>query len=317
MLGFLQSSADFRDDHAVAREYLTPSARQRWRPQTGTVVYDGESRRRRPAAGTVRSTGSEVGRIDARGQLPADADRDRASAAAFGMEQVARRVADRHPGRRAGAVRGATSRRPSARCRLYFLAPQRDGAGARPRPAARAARPDDQAGGPAAARTDDAACAAPSTRRSRRGPTWRSARCRCATGVATVRLEPGRARRRTTQAARARCRRRSSGPSSSWPEVGRCASRPAARTCVDSGVPEEQARDTWRTYDPDGMPGSPSAYVVARRRGWAASWTARSTPVPGPAGTAGRRRCARPPCRWTPAGSPAVTPTAARCTSAA
>jgi hypothetical protein len=38
--GFLASSADFRNDHAVAREYLTPTAAQSWRPQTGTVVYE-------------------------------------------------------------------------------------------------------------------------------------------------------------------------------------------------------------------------------------------------------------------------------------
>jgi len=38
--GFLQSSADFRSDHAVAREYLTPTAAQQWRPQRGTVVFD-------------------------------------------------------------------------------------------------------------------------------------------------------------------------------------------------------------------------------------------------------------------------------------
>jgi lipoprotein LpqB-like beta-propeller protein/sporulation and spore germination protein len=38
--GFLASSADFRNDHAVAREYLTPTAAQSWRPQTSTVVYE-------------------------------------------------------------------------------------------------------------------------------------------------------------------------------------------------------------------------------------------------------------------------------------
>jgi Lipoprotein LpqB beta-propeller domain/Sporulation and spore germination len=38
--GFLASSADFRNDHAVARQYLTPTAAQLWRPQQGTVVYE-------------------------------------------------------------------------------------------------------------------------------------------------------------------------------------------------------------------------------------------------------------------------------------
>ena len=38
--GFLASNADFRNDHAVARQYLTPTAAQLWRPQEGTVVYE-------------------------------------------------------------------------------------------------------------------------------------------------------------------------------------------------------------------------------------------------------------------------------------
>ncbi len=38
--GFLASSADFRNDHAVARQYLTPTAAQLWRPQEKTVVYE-------------------------------------------------------------------------------------------------------------------------------------------------------------------------------------------------------------------------------------------------------------------------------------
>ena len=46
------------------------------------------------------------------------------------------------------------------------------------------------------------------------------------------------------------------------PEVRRSASRPAARTCSTPGVPEEQNRDPGRTYDPDDLPGSPSAYVA-------------------------------------------------------
>ena len=40
VLGFLQSNADFVNDHEVARKYLTATARQRWRPQAGTAVYD-------------------------------------------------------------------------------------------------------------------------------------------------------------------------------------------------------------------------------------------------------------------------------------
>jgi hypothetical protein len=38
--GFLDSSADFQNDHEIARLYLTTAASQGWRPQAGTQVYD-------------------------------------------------------------------------------------------------------------------------------------------------------------------------------------------------------------------------------------------------------------------------------------
>ena len=39
--GFVQASASFEDDHAIARLYLTPEAAASWRPDFGTTVYDG------------------------------------------------------------------------------------------------------------------------------------------------------------------------------------------------------------------------------------------------------------------------------------
>jgi hypothetical protein len=39
--GFLESSASFDNNHAVARSYLTPEAAQEWDPSSGVVVYDG------------------------------------------------------------------------------------------------------------------------------------------------------------------------------------------------------------------------------------------------------------------------------------
>jgi hypothetical protein len=38
--GFLDSSADFQNDHEVARLFLTTAASRGWRPQAGTQVYD-------------------------------------------------------------------------------------------------------------------------------------------------------------------------------------------------------------------------------------------------------------------------------------
>ena len=40
MRGFLQSGADFLDDHKYAREYLAPAVRSRWNPGKGTSIYD-------------------------------------------------------------------------------------------------------------------------------------------------------------------------------------------------------------------------------------------------------------------------------------
>jgi len=39
--GFLDASASFDGDHAVAREYLTDEASLRWDPSVGVVVYEG------------------------------------------------------------------------------------------------------------------------------------------------------------------------------------------------------------------------------------------------------------------------------------
>ena len=39
--GFLEASASFDGDHAVAREYLTPEANERWDPSVGVLVHEG------------------------------------------------------------------------------------------------------------------------------------------------------------------------------------------------------------------------------------------------------------------------------------
>jgi hypothetical protein len=68
--GFLQASADFVNDHAVARLYLTPAARERWRPSTGTAVYDrseGPFSVEPSSAGKVALTATEVATIDGQG----------------------------------------------------------------------------------------------------------------------------------------------------------------------------------------------------------------------------------------------------------
>lgn len=65
--GFLESSASFDGNHAVARQYLTPQASQDWDPGAGVRVYEGNPTLTESGP-TVRMVGSEVGRIAADGR---------------------------------------------------------------------------------------------------------------------------------------------------------------------------------------------------------------------------------------------------------
>ncbi|MFM8514989.1 MAG: LpqB family beta-propeller domain-containing protein [Actinomycetota bacterium] len=65
--GFLESSASFDGNHAVARQYLTPQASQDWNPGLGVRVYEGNPALAESGS-TVRMVGSEVGRIAADGR---------------------------------------------------------------------------------------------------------------------------------------------------------------------------------------------------------------------------------------------------------
>lgn len=65
--GFLQASASFEDNHAVAREYLTPSAATTWDPARGVAVYDGVPTIVPDGLTDVDMTATSVGRIDDEG----------------------------------------------------------------------------------------------------------------------------------------------------------------------------------------------------------------------------------------------------------
>lgn len=83
--GFVQASASFDDDHAVARLYLTPEAAAAWRPEAGTTVYDGTPTisvegpvdAESGASTTVELSAAEAGRIsdDGRYQVSAPSRR--------------------------------------------------------------------------------------------------------------------------------------------------------------------------------------------------------------------------------------------------
>ena len=61
--GFLDASASFDGDHAVAREYLTGSANSRWLPQLQVSVYDGAAVIT-SSGNSVTLTASQTGKID-------------------------------------------------------------------------------------------------------------------------------------------------------------------------------------------------------------------------------------------------------------
>ena len=61
--GFLDASASFDGDHAVAREYLTGSANSRWLPGLQVSVYDGAAVVT-SSGSSVTLTASQTGRID-------------------------------------------------------------------------------------------------------------------------------------------------------------------------------------------------------------------------------------------------------------
>jgi hypothetical protein len=65
--GFLESSASFDGNHAVARQYLAPQASREWDPGLGVRVYEGNPSLTESVT-TVRMVGSEVGRIAADGR---------------------------------------------------------------------------------------------------------------------------------------------------------------------------------------------------------------------------------------------------------
>ncbi len=77
--GFLEASASFDGDHAVAREYLTPEASARWDSSSQVVVYEGT-----PALSEsgprVQVRATQVGRIAANGRYDVDAPGTEATA---------------------------------------------------------------------------------------------------------------------------------------------------------------------------------------------------------------------------------------------
>ena len=260
VLGFLQSGADFANDHEVARLYLTDAARQRWRPQAGTTVYDRASSALTIDAGTdgaVSVAGSELGTIDADGSFRRSASESLMSLQ-FGLEQVDGewRIGALADGLVLSSVDVLETYRQVS---LYFLAPSGDRLvpdsvlvpelpGLSSKLVSRLLR------GPTATLREGVGTAFPP------GTGLEVGSVPVRDGTATVRLDGSVLR------ADDRARRRMSAQLV-WtlrqlPEVLRVSIRAGGENLVVGGVAEEQDRNAWQEFAPDLMPPDPSAYAV-------------------------------------------------------
>lgn len=280
--GFLRANADFRGDHAVARLYLTPQARQQWRPGAGTTVYDRVTAPptiEESDAGQVTLRAAEVATIDAEGSYRRTGAGNEV-ARAFDMEQVEGewRIAGLQDGLLLSQVDVQESFRQVS---LYFLSPSRNTLvpdlvlvpelpGLSTKLVSRLLR------GPTAELRGAVATAFP------QGTALEVQSVPVRDGLATVQLDQEALRAdddaREQMSAQIVWTLKQLGP-----EVDRIRITAGGEDLVVSGVSEEQDRDSWLTFDPDGLTGSPSVYVV-RGSQVGRIIEGRFEPVPGPAG---------------------------------
>ena len=261
VLGFLQSNADFVNDHEVARKYLTPAARQRWRPQAGTAVYDQVAAPLavRPSAdGTdVAVAGAEVGRIDAAGSFARSAP-DRTVARDFGLQRIDGewRINRLDDGLLLPLTEvGETYRQLS----LYFLGPS--GRTLVPDTVLLPGVPglstkliDRLLHGPTASLRGAVTTAIPP------GTGLEVSSVAVRGGLATVRLDSSALQ--ADDDAREQLSAQIVWTLKQLPEVRQVRITAGGDSPLLPGVSEEVNHDPWPTYDPDDLPATPSAYVV-------------------------------------------------------
>jgi hypothetical protein len=283
VLGFLQSNADFVNDHEVARKYLTATARQRWRPQAGTAVYDQVAAPLavRPSAdGTdVAVDGAEVGRIDADGSFVRSAP-DRTVTRDFGLQRVDGewRIDRLDDGLLLPLAEvGETYRQLS----LYFLGPSGHTLvpdtvllpgvpGLTTKLVARLLR------GPTASLRGAVTTAFPP------GTGLEVSSVAVRGGLATVQLDSSALQ--VDDDAREQMSAQIVWTLKQLPEVRQVRITAGGDSPLLPGVSEDVNHDPWPTYDPDDLPASPSAYVVDKARvGRYLNGT--FEPVPGGGGT--------------------------------
>jgi Lipoprotein LpqB beta-propeller domain/Sporulation and spore germination len=283
VLGFLQSNADFVNDHEVARKYLTAAARQRWRPQTGTAVYDQVAAPlavRSSVGGTdVAVNGSEVGRIDAEGSFARSAA-NRTVTRDFGLQRVDGewRINRLDDGLLLPLTEvGETYRQLS----LYFLGPSGDTLvpdtvllpavpGLTTKLIARLLR------GPTASLRGAVKTAFPP------GTGLEVSSVVVRDGLATVQLDSSALQ--VGDQAREQMSAQIIWTLKQLPEVRRVRITAGGDSPLLPGVSEEVEHDPWPTYNPDDLPASPSAYVVNNKGQVGRYLNGSFEPVPGGGG---------------------------------
>lgn len=259
--GFLRASADFLGDHQVARLYLTGEARSSWQPSTGTSVYDRVNAQLSVVTGedgTVTVRGAEVATIDAEGSFRRTPDGTEV-ARTFRMKLVDGewRIVGLEDGLLLSMVDVQESFRPVS---LYFLSPSRNTLvpdtvvlpelpGLSTKLLGRLLR------GPTAALRGAVGTAFP------QGTSLEVASVPVRDGVATVSLDESALRAnddaREQMSAQIVWTLKQLGP-----EIQRIRITAGGEDLVISGVSVEQGRNSWQTYDPDGLNASSSVYVV-------------------------------------------------------
>ncbi len=257
--GFLQSSADFQNDHEVARLYLTAAARRRWRPQEGTLIYDKVASSLVPAADDAANVTFEAAAV---GAIAADGGYTRPAPGTtvrrpFRLELVDGqwRIGQLADGLLLSSIEVADTYRQVS---LYYLAPS--GGTLVPDPVflpelpglstklvARLLR------GPTAALRPGVATAFPE------GTALDVGSVPVIDGVATVRLDP--AVLTADDTARQQMSAQLVWTLKQLPNVIAVRITVAGEALQVSGAGALQSRNDWPSFDPDRLPSSPSAYV--------------------------------------------------------
>ncbi|MDQ1670244.1 MAG: hypothetical protein QOE40_2305 [Actinomycetota bacterium] len=283
--GFVQSGADFRDEHAFAREYLTGAARGEWDPGTRTTIYDkgADVFYERQADGSIVMTATEVAHIDEDGRyerVPPETVLKRT----FSLTKVSGqwRIARTDD----GLLLSTTDRDVSYRqFNMYFLAPSKTTVVPDPvlLPAALPGLATKLVTrllqGPTSALQGAVETAFP------QGTKLEVASVPVRGGLATIDLND--AALQADPSTRNRMSAQIAYTLRQLPEVRRVRIRAAGNDLVTSGVPREQPVSTWGAYNPDILGQSASLYVVRDSR-VGQLVNRRFEPLLGPVGLPGR-----------------------------